>query len=145
MGYNGYLLKVGGSSGDIFPEKYMYKDSYKSRFEAQDLDSGRNANGVLQRNVLDHVPAVVSFTLKPMHLNDFNAAMALIRNHYITRRLSNGVYPERKIVLYHFNPEYGDYFTGTFYLATPDPTAMQTYHKTKDIRYDAMNLEFIEY
>lgn len=145
LGYNGYLLKVGGSSGDIFPESYMYKDSYKSRFEAQDLDSGRSANGVLKRKVLDHVPAVVSFTLKPMHESDFNAAMNLIRKHYTTRSVSSGVYPERKLVLYHYNPEYGKYFSGTFYLVTPDPTVMQTYKKPKDLRYDAMALEFIEY
>lgn len=145
MGYNGYLIKLGGANGDIFPESYMYRDSYKARLEAQDLDSGRNANGVLKRNVLSHVSAVVSFSLKPAHEDVFSDAMALIRKHYTTSPNSDGIYVERKLSMQFFCPEYDKYFTKTVYLATPDFTIMQTYHKPNDLRYDAMTLEFIGY
>lgn len=145
MSYKGYLLKFGGENGDILPESYIYKDSYKARIEVQDLDSGRNANGVLKRNVLSHVSAVVTFTVKPCHEKNMEHVLSLLRNHYITSANSDGIYVERKIRLYFFCPEYDKYFTMTFYATPPEPTIMQTYHSPNDLRYDAMGLEFIAY
>lgn len=139
------LLKIGGSSGVKFPLKYIYKDSYSVYINAQDLDSTRNANGRLQRNVLDHTATTITFTTKPMHSDEFDAMMKLFRDRYISKTLSSGINPERKIALYYFCPEIGNYLSGNFYMVQPQPKIMQEYKGNNDLRYDAMGLEFIEY
>lgn len=136
MAFNGYLLKMGA---DIFPLSFVYKESYKvTPNRRQDIDSGRNANGVLERNVLDHAPSTISFQTKPMWNNDLEEMMSFIRSHYSVEK-------EKKVVLEYFCPDINGYKVGEFYV--PDieyPINMVDLEQNR-ILYNGFTLDFIEY
>lgn len=136
MAFNGYLLKMGG---DIFPLSFVYKESYKvTPNRRQDLDSGRNANGVLQRNVLDHMPSTISFQTKPMHNDDLDEMMSFIRSHYAVEK-------EKKVILEYFCPDINGYKTGEFYVPDIEYVINRVDLKKNKIFYNGFQLEFIEY
>lgn len=136
MAFNGSLISLGGEN---FPLGYVYKDSYKvTPNRRQDLDSGRNANGVLIRNVLDHTASTISFTVKPMYNTDLANMMAFIRSHYINEK-------EKKINIRYYCPDLDDYKEGQFYVPDIEYPMMQVDVDKKRIRYGTFTLEFIEY
>lgn len=136
MSFNGSLLQMGA---DNFPLSFVYKDSYKiSPNRRMDLDSSRNANGVLMRTVLDHAPSTISFQTKPMFNQDVKRLMDFIRSHYINEN-------EKKVLLTYYCPDLDDYRTGEFYVPDIEFPIMEVDVKKKKIRYDSISLEFIEY
>lgn len=136
MAFNGYLLKMGA---DIFPLSFVYKESYKVvPNRRQDLDSNRNANGKLQRNVLDHMPSTISFQTKPMYNNDLDKMMSFIRSHYSVEK-------EKKVILEYFCPDINDYKTGEFYVPDIEYVINMVDLKNNRILYNGFQLEFIEY
>ena len=136
MAFKGYLIKMGV---DVFPLSFVYKSSYSiTPNRRQDIDSTRNANGVLQRNVLEHTATTISFQTKPMYNNELNELMSFIRNHYSVER-------EKKVVLEYYCPDIDDYKVGEFYI--PDisyPIDMVDVENNR-ILYREFQLEFIEY
>ena len=136
MAFNGYLLKMGA---DIFPLSFVYKESYKvAPNRRQDLDSGRNANGVLERTVLEHMPSTISFQAKPMYNKDLNAMMSFIRSHYSVEK-------EKKVVLEYYCPDIDDYKTGEFYMPDIEFVINMVDLEDNRILYNGFQLEFIEY
>lgn len=100
MAYNGFLLKIGTYT---FPMEYIAWGSYKGTLGIQDLDSYRDGNGVLHRNVLDAAIPKAEFQLRENITNkEFDIIMNNIRSQY-----TNGV--ERKGLVRCFIPEIGDY------------------------------------
>ena len=80
MAFDGTLLKI---SGDTFPLKYVYKESYKiTPNRVQDLDPTRDSNGKLKRNPVSHTATTITFTTKPMWNDDFDDMMSFIRSRY---------------------------------------------------------------
>ena len=79
MAFNGTLLTMGGEK---FPTKWIYKESYHVTPHVLDLDSTRDVNGILQRNVLDHKSCTVSFQTKPMYFDEYEQMWAFIRSKY---------------------------------------------------------------
>ena len=136
MAFNGYLLKMGA---DVFPLSFVYKSSYTvTPNRRQDVSSTRNANGVLERTVLDHMPSTISFQTKPMYNEELEQMMSFIREHYSVEK-------EKRIVMEYFCPDINNYKTGEFYV--PDiafPIDMVDV-KNKRILYREFQLEFIEY
>ena len=64
MAFNGYLFKIGET---IFPLKYVFAKSYTiTPNRRQDIDPFRNANGRLQRNVVEHMPSTIEIKTRPM-------------------------------------------------------------------------------
>ena len=107
MAFDGYLLKMGA---DEFPLSFVFKESYKVvPNRRQDLDSGRNANGILERTVLDHTASTISFQTKAMWNDELDEMMSFIREHYSIEK-------EKKIVLKYFCPDINKYKTGEFYV-----------------------------
>ena len=136
MAFEGYLLKMGG---DVFPLSFVYKESYKiTPNRRQDLDSGRNANGVLERNVLDHMPSTISFQAKPMNNTDLDKMMSFIRSHYVSER-------EKKLIIEYFCPDINGYKTGEFYVPDIEYVINMVDVEKKTILYYGFQLEFIEY
>lgn len=131
-GFNGsYLLKVGSYA---IPLSIMKYGSYEaSPAQRQDLDSYRDANGILHRTVLSHVATKVEFETIPLSLRDFRGFMDSLVAQYI-----NG--PERKVTLTYYEEEYGRYVTGTFYM----PGTM-TFTMLNKEYYDSCRIAFIEY
>lgn len=136
MAFNGYLLKMGA---DVFPLSFVYKNSYSiTPNRRQDVDSTRNANGVLERNVLDHMPTTISFKTKPMYNDDLEKMMSFIRSHYSVEK-------EKKLVLEYYCPDINDYKTGEFYVPDISFPIDMVDVKNKRILYREFQLEFIEY
>lgn len=136
MAYNGYLIKMGV---DIFPLSFVFANSYTvTPNRRQDVDSNRNANGILDRNVLDHMPSTISFQTKPMWNNELNAMMTFIRSHYSIEK-------EKKIVLEYYCPDIDEYKTGEFYVPDIAFPINMVDNEHNAILYNSFQLDFIEY
>lgn len=135
MGYNGYLIKVGSY---IIPgNKYIKANSYSAYLNLQDLDSYRDADGVLHRNALAHQPIKVEFETPAMLSNaDFADLMSNIRSQF-----SNTA--ERKASVTVYVPETNSYVTQDMYMPDIKPTIFTTHDGV--IRYNAIRLAFIGY
>ena len=134
MAFNGSLMKLGE---DNLPLSYMYKESYTiTPNRRQDMDSTRNANGELIRNVLGHTASTISFQTKPMWNTELSNLMAFIRSHYINAQ-------EKKLSITYYSPDLDDYKTGEFYI--PDVEYPMIRVDNNRILYNSFTLEFIEY
>ena len=133
MAFEGYLISSGG---ERFDERFIFKESYEVGREDMDLDSFRNANGVLERNVLDHSSTVITFETKPMTNNYFASMMSFFARHYSVPR-------ERKISLVYYLPEDDSYHSGEFYMATPKPKIHHIWDN--EITYSQMQIKLVEY
>ena len=136
MAYNGYLLKMGA---DVFPLSFVFANSYSITPNRRlDVDSATNANGVLERNVLDHMPSTISFQTRPMWNDMLGQMMTFIRNHYSVEK-------EKKMVIEYYCPDIDDYKTGEFYIPDITYPINMVDNKNNCILYNSFSLEFIEY
>ena len=121
--YSGFLLKIGN---EIFNMKYIKEKTYKGYASVQDLDSYRDANGVLHREALSHVPIKCEFETIPLDNEQYGQIMDMIRRNYINEL-------ERKVSITAFILEYNGYVTQDAYMAEPQPQ-IQTI-KDNNIQY----------
>lgn len=128
MAFSGYLLKVGSVQ---IPIKYISAKSYKSTpNRQQDLDSYRDADGVLRRNILPHTATTIEFNTPYLHLTDKVALQALL--------------PSRtKLTITYWNDESNTYTTGDFYI--PDVEYAIYRVDGNDILYSPIAYQFIQY
>lgn len=136
MAFQGYLMKIGQT---VFPLSFVFKESYNiTPNRRQDLDPFRNANGVLNRNVVPHMVTTISIKTKPMWNDEMNKLMTLISNNYINEK-------EKKVSLTYYCPDLDDYKVGEFYV--PDVEFNMNYVDTENNRilYNSTTIEFIEY
>lgn len=134
MAYLGYLIKVGNY---VIPFKYMKAESYSAYRSVQDLDSYRDANGILHRTALNHVPNKVEFET-PAMLTDksFSELMGNIQSNYLNEN-------ERKLLVNMYIPETDSYVEQEMYM--PDITP-KIFKANKDgIKYSPIRLAFIGY
>lgn len=137
MAYLGSLIIIRGSTDYNFPLKYIKPSTYICANHGQDLDSYRDANGVLQRQALEHNCVKVEFETPPMLTNsDFSMIM---RN--ISSRFTN--VPERKLTAEIYVPEIDGYKTCQMYVPDIEPSMYMI--KGKTIYYDPIRFAFIEY
>ena len=136
MAYSEFLIKVGDY---IIPaNKYIKSDSYSVYRNIQDLDSYRDANGFLHRNVLSHVANKVEFETPAMLTNiEFASLMKNIQRNYISSL------EERKALVTLYIPEIDDYVTQEMYMSDVKPTIYGTYGGI--VRYNAVRIAFIGY
>ena len=132
MAFNGtYYLKAGNYE---IPLKYMKLDSFKaSPDQRQDLDSYRDADGILHRTVLPHTATKVEFQTPPMLVADFRALVDGIRANF-TNSLA------RDVTLTYYDMETDTYKTGYFYM--PGTLDFNVYNKQI---YNSFRIAFIEY
>lgn len=136
MAFNGSLLKF---SGDNFPLKYVFKESYKvTPNRRQDLDPYRDGNGSLHRNTLSHTATTIEFQTKPMWNSEFEQMMSFIRNHYTNTQ-------EKKLSITYYSPDINDYKTGNFYVPDVEMNMDLVDTTNNKIMYLSTTLEFIEY
>lgn len=83
MAYDGYLLKINNIE---IPPKFIKYDSYQNTYETLDLDSYRDANGVLHRNALAHRCGKVEFETPYLYKNQMEDLMYLIRSNFISQQ-----------------------------------------------------------
>ena len=133
MSYNGTLLRLGGTK---FPTKWIYKESYHVTPHVLDLDSTRNVDGKLQRNVLDHKSCTVSFQSKPMSFDEYEEMWDFIRSAYTDAK-------ERKLKVAYYCFETGEMETMTAYVPDVDHHS-DLVIKKKGVALQA-TIEFIGY
>lgn len=131
--YSGFLLKIGN---EIFNMKYIKEKTYKGYVSVQDLDSYRDANGLLHREALSHVPIKCEFETIPLNNEQYEKIMDMIRRNYINEL-------ERKVTITAFILEYNGYVTQDAYMAEPQPQ-IQTIKDNK-IQYAPLRIAFIGY
>lgn len=134
MAFSGYLIKVGDY---IIPKNWIAAESYKVAVHGQDLDSYRDANGVLHRTALENVAPKAEFTTPAMRTNkEFADFMANIRKNYINAT-------EKKASVTLYIPELDKYVTQDMYVPDIEP---EMYSAIGDvIRYKAVRIAFIGY
>jgi len=136
MGFSGYLLKVGNYEIDGY--KYINYADYNVTWNSQDLDSYRDANGVLHRNALSHRVAKVEFELREGLTNDEVATfMGNISSNYTNAT-------ERKASVTVFVPELNDYVTQDMYMSDPQ-FKIRRIDRNNIIRYEKTRIAFIGY
>ena len=133
MSFGGYLINIGGSGE--FLNKYIIAASYKVSKKILDLDSARDADGVLHRNALDHISYTIQFETKPMDNDRMQTFLGAIRNHWDVK--------ERKVDIQFWNPEMGTYSSSTFYM--PDPEFQINHIEHGQLFYDKATIKFIGY
>lgn len=136
MAYSGYLLRVGNYTID--GTKYINYSDYKVTQQIQDLDSYRDAKGVLHRTALEHAPIKVEFSTREGLTNDeVGEFMGAIRSNYTNRA-------ERRAVVSVFVPELNDYITQDMYM--PDPQfSIKSIDRNNVIKYNTTRIAFIGY
>jgi len=140
MGFNNYLVRFGGATGafTITGAKYIDYGSYSAVRKVQDVDSYRDANGVLHRNTIEHVPIVVSFNT--LHLTNEELAVLMAG---ITSNYSHEL--ERKVLVTAFCPETNDYVSQEMYWAEPEITIESIDMNRGVIKYAPIKMKFIGY
>lgn len=135
MAFNNFLLQVGNYQ--ITGAKYIEASQYNVTRNIQDLDSYRDADGVLHRNALDHVPLKVELQTRPNLTNeDIEDFFGSIRSNFTNPA-------ERKALVTVYVPELNDYVTQAMYM--PDPKFQIRYIKEGKIFYESIRFAFIGY
>lgn len=131
MALQGYLIKVGNYT---IPLTFIKIETYKSApNQRQDLDSYRDANGYLHRNVLSHTATKLEFETPYLTFKDMRSLIQNIRANY-TDELA------RTVELTYYDEETDSYKTGTFYM----PGTVEYNWYNKEI-YAPSRIAFIEY
>jgi len=133
MAYNGYLIKVGNYS---LPLSFIKAETYKVTKCGQDLDSSRDAYGVLHRNALDHFCNKVEFNTIPMRNEQMEVLLANIRSQYTNAT-------EKKANVEVYIPETNSYVTQDMYV--PDIEFEIKFANNEYIIYAETRIAFIAY
>ena len=130
MAFNGYYIKVGSYK---IPLDYMKEDSYKQSTNVQDLDSYRDGDGKMHRNVLPHVVHKAEFETPYLT----NAQMRTLWDNIIAN-MTNTLNQDLTIEMYV--EKTGTYHTGEFYM----PGTIEIPRMNKEM-HSPMRIAFIEY
>lgn len=137
MAYAGYLLKVGNY--EIDGTYYIGYDKYSCTVNVQDLDSFRNADGVLVRNALDHYAVKLEFeTRENLTNSDIATFFGNIRSNFTVAK-------ERKATVTAYVPEFDTYVTQDMYMADPQFKIKKIEPVTNVIKYEPVRVAFIGY
>lgn len=137
MAFNGYLIKLGGSSGTELPLKYIKLDGYNiTPNQRMESEAKRAITGVLHRTTVDHTASKIEFNTPIMTNNDVDAMMSLIRTYWTSTK-------ERKLTLQYYDMETNSYKEGEFYM--PDVKFQIMRIEGNTVYYKENRFAFIEY
>ena len=137
--YNGYLIKLGGSSGLVFPMKYIAHDSYKcTPDQRMESSANRSVTGVLRRQTVSHTATKIEFNT-PVITNKDLATINLLLSTFMTDTL------QRKTSLQYYDMTTDSYKTGTFYIPDVDYSIQFIDNVKNIVYYDPIRFAFIEY
>ena len=142
MAFNGYFVKIkektAGQGDYTFPNSYISFESPKPIRGVQDMDSYRDGDGKLHRNVLEHNVAKIEFQTRPITNRDYNAIMG-----EISARYTNSA--ERKMKAQLYLPEL-DTYTDWIDVYLPDPEiTIISIVDNNTLRYAPIRFACIEY
>lgn len=137
MAFNGTLFTAG--SYQVTGEKYIDYGKYNATMNVQDLDSYRDANGILHRNALEHIPLKVEFETRENLTNeDMEAFYGSIRSNFTDAT-------QRMLSVTAFVPELNDYITQDCYMPDPQFKIKRIDYNTNTIYYESIRFAFIGY
>ena len=137
MAYNGYLLKLGGSGGTVFPMKYIKLEGYNiTPNQRMESEAKRAVTGVLHRTTVAHTATKIELNTPNMTNLDVDAMMTLFRNYWTSTS-------ERKLTLQYYDMETDSYKEGTFYM--PDVKFIIDHIDGNMVYYKETRVAFIEY
>lgn len=135
MAYSGFLVKIGDFK---IPLNMIKAKSYKDILNTQDLDSYRDSNGILHREVLDHVAPKLEFVIPAGKTEkEINQFFAKIRENYIEKK-------EKNSIVTSYVSEWGEYVSMEMYLTTSIEFPMMQATE-EEIIYDEIRLAWIAY
>ena len=134
MAFSGYLIKIGNY--DTFFNSYIVASSYKVSKKIIDIDSYRDASGILRRNAMEHKSYTIEFNLKPLNSTRLETVMSAIRSNF-------SVANERKLSVTFYVPEDNIYVTTDCYM--PDIEYTINHLESSVVKYDSVTLKFIGY
>lgn len=136
--YNGFLVKIGNYN---FPMKYIAAETYDiAPDQRQDEDPWRDGDGVLNREVLNNMPAAITFnTIAGMTNLEVSAVFGKIRENYTDEK-------ERKALVTFYHPE-TDSYSDPAYMYIPNPHFPIDYidEATDTVYYKEITIEFVGY
>lgn len=107
--FNGYLIKFGSYR---IPLNVMQEKSYSAKVNTLDLDPFNDADGILNREVIQRIPKV-TFTTMPLTEPEFDTLMSNIESQY-------SVPAERKANVSVYVLEWRRYVSMDMYISDPD-------------------------
>jgi hypothetical protein len=134
LAYNGYLIKFGNT---VLPFKYIAAGTYKAApSQTADLDSYRDANAELHRNVVRNDIAKIEW--ETPYLTDTEVLTLM---NIINAAMINAM--ERKVTVTFYQDDQGTYRTGIFYV--PDITFTVYQANAYGVIYMPTRIALIEY
>ena len=139
MAYNGYLIKIGGSSGTALSFKYIKAESYKcTQNQRLELSANRAVTGKLVRNTASHTATKIEFETPYLTNKEVKELNTLLSNAY-TDSL------ERKLNIQYYNDETDSYKAAEVYVPDVDYTIYKVDNENNIIYYQPIRYAFIEY
>lgn len=135
MAYQGWLIRVGNFT--VSTKEYIKANSYTVSKKVQDIDSYRDANGVLHRQVLGNAPLKIEFETRAM----LNARQMSTLMNGLRANMSNTT--ERRALVTAYLPEEDRYVTQEMYM--PDIEFSLYGNYKGDLQYNSVRLAFIGY
>lgn len=134
MAFEGYLLKVGTYE---IPMNFIVAKSYDVTRNVMEAKAYRDANGVLHRNTVSHVPVKINFkTPEGLTNSQVEAVFSNIRSNYLDAL-------QRSANVTCYVPETDSYITQEMYM--PDITMPISRIEGTTVKYEALKLTFIGY
>lgn len=139
MAYNGYLIKLGGSSGTALPMKYIKVDGYDiTPNQRMESEAKRAVTGLLHRNTVQHTATKVEFNTPNLTNLEVDAMMTLFRNAWT-------IPGERKLSIEYYDMETNSYKTGEFYMPDIKFSIDHIDNTLNMVYYKETRVAFIEY
>ena len=128
------LFKFGSADFANMIRSGSYKITPNAR---QDLDSYRDADGVLRRTALAHTATVIEFDVKMLKESELRPLLNAITGSYIN-------YNERDAQCTYFDPETGSMKSGHFYLDSNFALSLYALWDGEPF-YNETHFKFVEY
>lgn len=139
MGFNGYLIKLGGSGGTMLPWKFMKYDAYSSTPDQRmETEAGRATTGLLHRTTVEHTSTKIEFETPPMTNIDVAEFNQLLKSNFTNAR-------ERKLTIEYYNEESDGYETAEVYVPDIQYKIERIDLAANIIHYQSFRVAFIEY
>lgn len=126
--------------GDVSFKGLIRAESYNITPNArQDLDSYRDAQGILRRTALSHTATVIEFDVKMLKEKEMSDLLTAMRNAYINQN-------ERDAFCTYFDPETGNWNkSGHFYLDSNFKVSLYALWERDGVVYNETHFKFVEY
>lgn len=133
------LLKIGGSSGTVFPLKYVKLEGYSiTPNQRMETEAKRDVTGVLHRTTVSHTASKIEFNTPILTNNEVDAMMTLLRSAWTSTE-------ERKLALQYYDMETDSYKTGDFYMPDIQFSINHIDNDNGIVYYNETRIAFIEY